>query len=49
VWCAKQCGFDAALFAGDETSVRWRKDDPRCQQLEPDFVFHDHSEIARGV
>lgn len=49
VWCAKQCGFDAALFAGDPESVRWRKDDPRCADLKPDAVIQSHKEILGVV
>jgi putative hydrolase of the HAD superfamily len=49
VWCAKQAGFAAALFAGDPRSVRWRKDDPRCAQLQPDFVISSLSEVLKFV
>lgn len=49
IWCAKQCGFGAALFAGDENSVRWRRDDPRCATLEPDAVIRSHTEVMQFV
>jgi len=49
VWCAKQCGFDAALFAGDPDSVRWRRDDPRCAELKPEAVFRHHAELFQLV
>jgi hypothetical protein len=37
--------MSAVLFAGDPDSVRWRRDDPRCAELKPDAVIHDHKEI----
>lgn len=38
---AKTVGFQTALFAGDQRSLRWRKDDPRCRDLIPDMVVTD--------
>jgi putative hydrolase of the HAD superfamily len=38
---AKRVGFMTALFAGDERSLRLRKDDPACEGVEPDIVVTD--------
>jgi putative hydrolase of the HAD superfamily len=38
IWPAAHFGFRTALFAGDNRSLKWRKDDPRCANLEPDLV-----------
>ena len=38
VWPAQQVGFKTVLFAGDERSLRWRKDDPCCADVQPDAV-----------
>jgi len=38
---AKQAGFKTALFAGDNRSLRLRKDDPRCRSLSADIVLTD--------
>ena len=39
VWAAAQAGCRTALFAGDERSLRLRKDDPRTRHLRPDLVL----------
>jgi putative hydrolase of the HAD superfamily len=38
---AKQTGFKTALFAGDERSLRLRKNDPKCKDLSVDLVITD--------
>lgn len=38
VWPAQQVGMRAALFAGDERSLRLREDDPRLAAVTPDAV-----------
>jgi putative hydrolase of the HAD superfamily len=38
---AKTVGFQTALFAGDQRSLRWRRNDPSCQDLVPDMVVTD--------
>ncbi len=38
---AKTVGFQTALFAGDQRSLRWRKQDPCCRDLVPDMVVTD--------
>ncbi len=39
VYPAYETGMKTALFAGDERSLKWRRDDPRCKNLEPDLVI----------
>jgi putative hydrolase of the HAD superfamily len=38
---AQKVGFQTALFAGDQRSLRWRKQDPDCRDLIPDMVVTD--------
>ncbi len=45
---AKSAGFQAALFAGDQRSLRWRKDDPNCRDLVPDVVVTDLRQLIPG-
>jgi putative hydrolase of the HAD superfamily len=39
IWPAQQTGFKTALFAGDQRSLRMRKQDRRCQQATPDIIL----------
>ena len=39
VWPASQLGMKTALFAGDMRSLKWRRNDERCKNLEPDLVI----------
>ncbi len=41
IYPAHAVGFQTALFAGDARSLRWRKNDPRCQDLSADLVITD--------
>ena len=41
IYPAKQAGFKTALFAGDERSLRLRKNDPKCKDLSADLVITD--------
>jgi len=43
---AREIGFRTALFAGDQRSLRLRRDEPRCAALEPDLVFTDLIQLA---
>ena len=38
VWPAQQVGFKTVLFAADARSLRWRRDDPRLSDVQPDAV-----------
>ena len=39
VYPAAKLGMKTALFAGDKRSLKWRRDDNRCKDLEPDLVI----------
>ncbi len=39
IWPAAHFGFRTALFAGDERSLKWRRDDDRTADLKPDLVI----------
>lgn len=45
IWPAQKIGFKTALFAGDDRSLRRRKDDPDCSHIAPDLVLTDLSQI----
>lgn len=38
IYPASALGMKTALFAGDDRSLKWRSDDDRCRNLEPDLV-----------
>ena len=46
---AKQTGFKTALFAGDKRSLRLREDDPRCENLSPDLVLTDLTQLFEFI
>lgn len=46
IWPADELGMRTALFAGDERSLRWRREDPRCQHLKPDLVITELIQLA---
>lgn len=39
VYPAHNVGMKTALFAGDRRSLKWHRDDERCQNLEPDLII----------
>jgi putative hydrolase of the HAD superfamily len=41
IWPAHRIGFKTVLFAGDERSLRLRKDKPEVKDLKPDVVITD--------
>ncbi len=41
IYPAKKAGFKTGLFAGDERSLRLRKDEPKCKDLCVDLVITD--------
>ena len=41
IYPAKKAGFKTGLFAGDERSLRLRKNDPKCKDLSVDLVITD--------
>ena len=49
IWPARELGFRTALFAGDQRSLRWRRDDPACSGVQPDFILTDLAQIREIV
>ncbi|MEX0660891.1 MAG: HAD family hydrolase [Balneolaceae bacterium] len=45
VYPANKLGMKTALFAGDQRSLKWRKDDERCANLQPDIVVTELKQI----
>lgn len=43
---AATAGFDTALFAGDQRSLRQRKTDARCRDRSPDLVITDLKQLV---
>ena len=42
---AETVGFQTALFAGDQRSLRWRRDDMRVQGITPKTVVTQLSQL----
>jgi putative hydrolase of the HAD superfamily len=49
VYPAYETGMKTALFAGDERSLKWRRGDVRCKNLEPDLVITELSQLRGCV
>jgi len=49
IYPAKNAGFQTALFAGDQRSLRLRADDPRCRDLKPDLVVTNLGQLMRHI
>ena len=49
VYPANELGLKTALFAGDERSLKWRKDDDRCKDLKPDLVITELNQLLECV
>lgn len=45
IYPAKTVGMRTALFAGDERSLKWRKEDSRCNKILPDLIITDFSQL----
>lgn len=48
IYPAQKVGMKTALFAGDERSLKWRKDDERCAGLKADVVITELRQL-KGV
>lgn len=46
IWAASQMGFQTALFAGDQRSFRPRRNDPRCENLQADYLLNRLEDIC---
>lgn len=49
IYAAGRVGFLTALFAGDKRSLRMREDDPRCKDIEPDYVVTDLRQLMNYI
>jgi putative hydrolase of the HAD superfamily len=49
IYPAATLGFKTALFAGDQRSLKWRRDDSRCKNLEPDLVITELKQLLDCV
>jgi putative hydrolase of the HAD superfamily len=49
VYPAHQQGMKTALFASDQRSLKWRKDDNRCKNLQPDLVITEFKQLIDCV
>lgn len=49
VYPAHEMGMKTALFAGDNRSLKWRKDDSRTKNLKPDIVITTLNQIAECI
>lgn len=49
IYPAAALGMKTALFAGDKRSLKWRKDDDRCRNLEPDLVITELIQLTDCV
>lgn len=46
VYTAQQAGCKTVLFAGDQRSLRLRKNDERCKELKPDAIITSLSQLV---
>jgi putative hydrolase of the HAD superfamily len=49
IYPAHQIGFQTALFAGDERSLRLRTDDSRCLNLSANLILTDLGQLIRHI
>lgn len=49
VYPAHTIGMKTALFAGDERSLKWRKEDDRCKNIDPDLVITEWWQLAECI
>lgn len=47
IYPAHKQGMKTALFAGDQRSLKWRKDDERCKNLQPDLIITKFSQLMQ--
>lgn len=45
IWPASELGFKTVLFAGDKRSLRWRREDPDCRHVSPEFIITDLAQL----
>jgi putative hydrolase of the HAD superfamily len=49
IYPAATLGMKTALFAGDQRSLKWRRDDSRCKNLEPDLVVTELKQLINCI
>lgn len=49
IYPASECGMKTALFAGDQRSLKWRRDDDRCTHLKPDLVLTSLAQLMEYI
>jgi putative hydrolase of the HAD superfamily len=49
IWPASRVGCRTALFAGDDRSLRLRRDDPCCADVHPDRIITDLRQITESI
>jgi len=49
IYPAHQAGFQTALFAGDQRSLRLRADDPHCFNLKPDVIITELKQLCDHI
>jgi len=49
IYPARELGMKTALFAGDQRSLKWRKEDERCKNLQPDLIITKFEHLIECV
>jgi putative hydrolase of the HAD superfamily len=49
IYPARQAGFQTALFAGDQRSLRLRREQKQCLNLKPDLVITDLQQLCEHI
>ena len=49
IYPASELGMITALFAGDQRSLKWRKEDERCRTLQPDLIITKFEHLIECV
>lgn len=46
IWPAAKLGMKTGLYAGDKRSLKWRRNDDRCNNLEPDVIITSFRQLV---
>lgn len=49
IYPARELGMKTALFAGDQRSLKWREDDERCKNIQPDLIITKFDQLKECV
>lgn len=47
IYPARELGMKTALFAGDQRSLKWRKEDDRCKDIQPDLIITTFNQLPQ--